>query len=455
MKQKIIIGILLLILLGCRAELVEETEAQAGNKYVLENGFTMIVKPNKNTNLAVLDLYIKTGTLTENKPGISYLTARSMTSGTKKYNREQLLNLLENDGGNFEVKPTAQYEEIRVMVPSTAISTGMEFLYEILTKPTFKQEEIAKEKNFILNEIKEKQDNPQAVSDELLYKKVFEGTPYANTVEGTEESLRSITVEDIKEYHKTWHIPNNMVLVVAGNVNEHKLVEAISRTFGSLKKGDIQESQIDFGLVKQGRFEENKFIDAFYINFGYRTVPAQHPDIPKLKVLHGLLGQGPAARLYQELREKQGLAYRLETINPTIKDIGLFKISAITSPDKLEKIIEEIKKQVERTKTEKISEQELQDLKTRIKGYYALFHQLSYDVTEYLGLYEVTGRGFMWDQEFPQAIDMVTAEDIQETARKYLNDPVITIVGPFEEVEIKGVGEYRKADECRQPECIL
>ncbi|RLE48323.1 hypothetical protein DRJ25_00150 [Candidatus Woesearchaeota archaeon] len=439
-KEKIMMGLfLLVILLGCQpAQTMQEVHSKAGNKFVLDNGFTIITRPNKNTGLAVFDLFIKTGTLTETIPGISYLTTKAILTGTNTRTRQELISLLEKDGGSFEVKPTAQYDEIRITVPSTAISTAIEFLSEILKNPSIEEKEVEKEKQTILNEIKEKKDNPQAISDGLLFKELFAGTPYFSPVEGTEKSLSSITRKDVKDYFNNYFVPNNMVLVIAGNINEN-LVPVLADSLGALPKKHIPTKELNFKPYSNKRIEKNSYAQAFYVNIGYRTVPAVHKDTVALKALHGLLGQGPASRLFYNVREKQGLTYRLESINPTIKDTGMFKISFITRPKNLNKTISEVLKQIKRIKNERISAKELAEVKSRIKGYYALSHQLSSDITEYLGLYEVTGRGFEWDYYFPKAIDQITAEDIQNAAKKYLNDPVITIVGPIENAEIKAV----------------
>lgn len=429
----------MMLLIACQPQ-VKQQYANAGIKYTLDNGLVVITKENKNTDLVVFDLFVKTGTITETKNGISYLTTKSILTGTDKYSREELTGMLEKVGGNFEVKPTVQYDEITIRVPSTATSEALKFLEQILKYPSFDEDEIEKEKTFIKNEIKQKEDNPQATSDELLFKELFIETPYAMPVEGTEESLDRISAEEVEQYYKDYFVPNNMVLVIAGNIND-KMITSIQQTLGKLKYKETKIPEIRFRTYEPKTIEQNEYTDSYYVNIGYRTVPAIHPDTPKLKALHGLLGQGPASRLFFELREKKGLAYRLETLNPTIKDTGVFKISMITSPDKLNETIKLALEQVNRVKQEKISEEELKEVKARIKGYYALFHQLSSDVTEYLGLYEVTGRGYEWDEYFLKSIETITAEEIQEIANKYLNDPVITIVGPFKEVEIKSFEE--------------
>jgi zinc protease len=443
MKKTKIIKILVFVLIlsifltGCQIPYKEE-KTESGKKYILENGFTIITKENPNTNLAVFDLFIKTGTLTEEKNGISYLTTKTLLTRTKKHNREELIQLLEKDGGNFEIIPTAQYNEIRITIPSTAISTALKFLQEILTEPEFNQEEIEKEKKFIIDEIKTKKDNPQTKTDELLYSKIFKNTPYSKPAEGTEESINSISKKEIEEYYSQYYTANNMILIISGNINKETEKQTI-KLFNKLKKKEIYPKEIHFQEYESERAEENQYTDSYYINIGYRTVPANSPDTVKLKTISGILGQGPASRLFYEIREKQGLVYMIETFHPTIKDTGLFKISAITRPENLNKTIEEILKQIEMIKKEKISEEELKETKTRIKGYYAINHQLTADVTEYIGIYETAGLGYQWDEHYPKLIDAITAEEIQETAQKYLNNPIITIIGPFKEIEIKSI----------------
>ncbi len=431
MKLKILC-ILLVVLISCKIPLVSETPV--GNKYVLDNSMTVILKKDVSTDLVVFDLIVKTGTLTENINGISYLTSKSLLTGTYDKDREELVGFLENDGGNFKVIPSVQYNIIRVTVPSSAISTALKFFEEILSYSTFS--EVEKEKKFILDEIKAKKDNPQVASDELLYSKLYSGTPYANPVEGTEESVSSITREDVISYFKKWYVPNNMILIVVGNFND----ELIKTDFvKGLRPKKLDSVSLMFEDYLSSIYKEHKYTDLYYINIGFRTVPAVSKDYIKLKMLSGLLGQGPSSRLYEELRGKQGLAYRLETRNPTIKDTGLFNILILTK--EMDKAIEEALKQVELVKNELVSSSELEEVKSRVKGYYAINHQKSYDKAEYLGLYELVGRGYTYDEQFVKDVDEVSSSDLQYAANKYLVDPVISVVGPINDVVIRKVGE--------------
>ncbi len=438
MKKIISIMILLVFLLGCSPSFYFEDHTLAGDKYVLRNGLTVIVKKNPSTDLAVFDLFVKTGALTEQgRNGISYLTSRMLFTGTKDKNREELVDFLESKGGNFKVMPSIQYNDLRIVVPSSEISVALKFLVEILTSPSF--EEFDKEKKFVLDEIKEKKDSPFVVADLLMYSKLYAGTPYANPVEGSEESVNSISLDEVKDYFQKWYVPNNMILVVSGNVNDD-LIDEINKVFSFvLKMKEVPLISFEFSDIVSGKFEENKFTDSYYIEIGYRTAPAVNEDYIKLKVLNGLLGEGPASRLYFSLREEQSLAYRIESASPTIKDTGLFRITIVSSDP--EKAVSEALKQVEKVKNEAISLKELNEVKSRVKGRYAIMHQKSYDKNEYLGIYEVVGKGFDFDHAYPFAVDQVSSLDVQEMAKKYLVNPVIVVVGPVHGGEVKSVLE--------------
>jgi len=178
-------------------------------------------------------------------------------------------------------------------------------------------------------------------------------------------------------------------------------------------------------------------IESMYIQYGHVLVPATHPDFMKLRLTNAILGSGSGSRLFYELRDKRALAYSVYSMAPSIRSTGFLKITMISRPKVFNESIQGIKDEIERIKTETVSEDELQLVKQKIRGFFFLDHQRTIDQANYLGLYEMQGYGYEHDIQYPDKLDKVTAQEVKYVSNKYFHNPIIAVVGPFEKNVIR------------------
>ena len=435
--------VLLVLLVSCgpkKLDITFQETTSAGSKYVLSNGLTILAKENPATGMVAIDVFIKAGVGSEGEEhGLASFTNRLLLTGTEKRSRAQIIEELESVGGMIEPLGWVEYDEIRIEVPSESLSTALDIFQDILLNPIFPPEEAEKERELVISEINSKEDNPQVVADELLFRTLYMKHYYQHPQSGYVETVEKIPREKVIEFYNNWYVPNNIIIVIAGNFNKEKVVNAFRILFTEFEPKTVPEflKIIEPAITEPRENTINKpDADSFFLNIGYHTTNSTDKNFAELKVANAVLGLGPSSRLYYEVRELRGLVYRVDAVQPTTRNKGFIKISMITRADALNTAREITFAELEKLKTELVPEQELNEVKEKMKGYFLQDHQRSMEHANYLGFYEVQGKGYAYDTEYIEDIDSVTAEGVQMVAQEYLTVPAIALVGPFEEAQI-------------------
>lgn len=429
--------ILLLLLLTACSRAVYEEHTDAGSKYVLNNGMTVLLKENHDTGMVAIDYMIKkTIAADEEKHGLGYFTTRMLLAGTKTRTREQITREIEAVGGSITARTYAEYTEIIIDVPSDRLSTALDVMQDVILNPTFPPEEIERERTLIIGELEAKKDKPGVNVEELFMKTMYKDHPYQHPIDGYVETVKQITREDIVNYYRTWYVPNNVYLAIVGNIKEKPTMTALKYLFGKMKKQETPNENVPElpDRIEKTVNTQNMALESFYIQHGYQITTATDPDFIKLRMAAAILGSGSGSRLFYELRDKRALAYSVYAIAPSTRSTGFLRVSMISRPQVVNDSLAGIAEQINRIKTEDVSENEMKLVQQKIRGFFFLDHQKTTDQANYLGLYEMQGYGYHYDVEYPDRLAQVTAPEVKYVANKYFNNPAVAIVGPFEDV---------------------
>ncbi len=431
--------IILLILLTACTSVSYQEHTNAGSKYVLDNGMIILLKENPDTGMIGIDFMVKKSLAADgNKYGLGFLTNRMLLAGTEKRTRQDIIREIESAGGTIKARTYAEYNEIAIEIPSDRFSTALNVLQDIALHSTINPEELEKERTILIGELESKKDQPGIVDEELFMKGIYEGHPYQHPIDGYVETVKNITRQDVIEHYKNWYVPNKIILSIVGNLKEKQTIKAIKYLFGEMKEKQTNENVHELPIrLQSNTLTQNMPIESFYIQYGYQLVPATHPDFIKLRLASAILGSGSGSRLFYELRDKRALAYTVHSLTPSVRSTGFIKINMITKPTVLNESINGISEQITRIRTETVPEEEIKIVKQKLKGFFFLDHQRTIDQANYLGLYEMQGYGYHYDVEYPDRLYEVTAPDVKYVANTYFNNPVIAIVGPFEQAKIE------------------
>jgi len=398
-------------------------------KIQLKNGITLIYKYTEPLPIVSVNIFIKLGSINEpkDKLGLTNLTQILLTKGTKKRTSNQIAIEIESMGGDLGASASEDYSNVSLTITKKYFSKAMELLSDVFLNPTFPEEELQKELVVVDASIRSRQDHIFNVSYDLLRKNLYGEHPYAELSIGTTETIKNIKRDDIVNWHEKYYGLENIIFVVVGNVSCNEVKNAIEKYFSDIPKGEIPEEKIPLVQPSKKSVVEKKKFEQAYLMFGFITPEMSDEDYTKLKVLNTYLGSGMNSVLFQELREKEGLGYEVHSFYPSRKDkshfviyIGLDKSSVEKAKDKILKILEEIKSQP-------VQDEKLKEAKTYLTGTYLLDHQTVSKQAWYLGWWEITGRGYEYDQKYITDIEEIKSSDLQEVAKKYFSDNYVMV----------------------------
>lgn len=404
-------------------------------KSVLSNGTTLITEKNTSNEIISLSLMFKGGELIEPKAGISDLIAGTLLKGTTNRSALELSKELENSGIIIAPSATPDYFEIQVKSTVQDFDKALDLLADVVNNPLFKQEDIKNVKADTLQDIQQSRDNPLPIAMEKFYRQVFPDHPYGNVGEVIEKSIPTITRDEMVNFYKDYFVPANMVIAVSGKVDPELLSDKISAYFPQ-KNGkvvDVSSLQKQFKpLEKNKTVYTEKATAAAWMVMGWPVnAITDEKDYASLKIVDTLLGSGLSSRLFVNLREKQGLAYQISSAYPSRLDPSVFMLYIGTDPKNLKTVISGFNNEINRIKSENISDKELSDIKQKVTGQFLLSQESNQEKAHYLAWFETIGKGYKFNYNFPDLINSVTIDDVKQTANKYFNYPhAISIVAP-------------------------
>ncbi len=394
-------------------------------KTVLKNGLTLIVKESHAAPITAIDVWVGAGS--KNEPpelaGISHFLEHMLFKGTPSRPVGQIAKQIEGVGGYLGGSTTLDKTHYYIVVPSEYTDLALEVEADVLKNSSIDPVEIDKERKVILEEWRLKQDQPQGILYWNFYPAVFAGTPYANDILGTAETLNRINRDHLLDYFHTYYQPENIVLTVTGDVDSVAVINRVKELLGDFKSQKPLPSQTLVTppqLKRAKRITLKKPVDQQYILVGFPLPKLTVEESAAFTLLDIILGNGRSSRFYQELRETKKLVSSIGTWFSTYNEIGMFVISAQTKDQPMSLVEKEIKSVIGRLLKTGISNGELDRAKAILESELAYGMESNANIASFLGVNELYGDLDDVLQEL-DAISKTTVEDIRNVARKYLD----------------------------------
>lgn len=409
----------------------------ATQKYELDNGATLLLSPNDLNDIVAMSIYVKGGEFLEKIPGTANVMSTVMMKGTKKYSSLELAQVLEENGIKINPSVSADDFSIDVLTTKAQLPKTFEILDEVVNNATFDDFEIDKTKNDMLSSIQKSRDVPMNVAVENYKDLIYENSVYSYGNKIFEKTLPKVGREDVLEYYNTIFNPKNIVISVNGNVSLKDMTNPLVDIFNA--NGGKCGAKFDYNAYastiapitsQKQAVEEIADLQAAWLLIGWQTAGLQNQkDFATLKVIDSILGGGMSSRLFRNVRDQEGLAYQLgSSFSPKILR-GAFTIYIGTNPKTLNLAQGKMLEQVNRLKSEFVTDKELQEAKEKIIGNYIISQETNLEKASTVGWFEASGRGFDFQTKYESLINSVTASDIVEVANKYFNDNyVISVV---------------------------
>jgi zinc protease len=374
----------------------------------------------------------------EPKAGLAIMASRLLDEGTETRTSLDIADAIESVGGAIETDGSFERTMATASILNKDADLGLELLSDLLIRPVFPQEYVEKEIERTLAEITSAQDRPQVVAGWAFNELVYQGHPLHRPSHGYPGTVDKITRADLIDYHRTYFVPNNVLLSIVGEFRVADLLPKVERAFGQWQSRPV--SCPTYPSPVRQREKRVKFItmpaQQLNIYLGHLGITRTSPDYYALQVLDTILGGGAGftARIPHRLRDELGLAYTtFASITMTAGlDPGRFVSFIGTSPENMKLATEGLINEVRRIIDEPVTAQELQDAKEYLTGSFVFAFESSPQIARFLIHAEVYSLGFDYVEKYPEYIRAVTVEDISRVAKKYLDceNYTLVVVGP-------------------------
>jgi len=408
-------------------------------KTTLKNGLRIITVPQKSTQAVTVLALVGTGSKYETKEisGISHFLEHMFFKGTKKRpDKITIAETLDKVGGIYNAFTGEECTGYFAKVAALHLDLALDWVSDIYLHSLLPEQEIAKEKGVIIEEINMVYDNPMAYVSTLWSKLLYGDQPAGWDIAGTKESVRKIDREKLASYMSSHYVAQNTIVCIAGNFPGTRAINEVKKSFAEIKntksggKEKVVERQTRPELLVH--FKET---DQTHLCLGARGYNVFHPKRYAQDVLSIILGGMMSSRLFIEVRENLGLAYYVRTEAEANSDTGFLATRAGVDNKNVEKAITTILKEYRKIAHEKIADGELKKAKDYIKGKTALVLESSDDLASFYGVQELLEKKILTPKEIYAKIDKVSFHDVMAVAQDIFQEKNLNLalVGPFKD----------------------
>lgn len=404
----------------------------------LSNGMRLVVEEISSVRSVSLGVWIGTGSRDENHKtnGMSHLIEHMMFKGTDKLTARQIAELFDGIGGHVNAFTSKEYTCYYAKVLDEHFQLALQTLADMLTHSKFAEEELAKERKVIIEEIKMYEDTPDDQIHDLLASTMYPNHTLGYTILGPESNLLSFTRDDLIEYLQAHYTPDNMVLAVAGNVKMDEVHQAAERYFSGLQ-GDRSSRNQEPPIFKFDKQVRHKTTEQAHICLASPGFAYEDPQLHSLLLLNNIIGGASSSRLFQEIREERGMAYSVFSFYSAYRDGGSFGVYTGTSPDQAQDVVNLIGQILSDIAAKGVTSEELKKAKDQVKGSLMLSLESTSSRMSRLGKNELLLEKRVSLDDTIDRINEVTLESINGVAKQVCNLPMtLAAIGPFEDLKL-------------------
>ena len=399
---------------------------------VLQNGLVLLVSEEHSLPFVTLQLLIDSGSRKDpaGEEGLAHLTARGLLLGTSKRAVNQINEELDFMGASLNSSSGRDYATLSLRILKKDLDKGLDLFMEVLTQPTFPEEEIHREVEKTLAAIQSEEDQPEEVAEKAFLRALFLGSPYGHPVEGTRESVQKLRREGIVRFYRSYYRPQGAILTVAGDMTEGEIRTSLFPRLEKWATGEVSKLPFESTFEKGPKTVKiDRPITQANVILGHAGVSRENPDYYALTVMNYILGGGGfASRLMEEIRNKRGLAYSVVSFFDPGKFPGSFQIVLQTKNSSAKEAISLSLQQMERIQKDFVSEKELEGAKKYLIGSFPMRLDTQGKLGNFLAQVEYYGLGLDYPEKYPTLIQSITREEVLRVAKKYLHPKTYVLV---------------------------
>lgn len=383
----------------------------------LDNGIPVLIDNIESINTVSLGIFVNTGSRNEylEESGVSHYIEHMMFKGTETRTAKEISEIIDNEGGMINAYTSRDLTVYYIQMLSNKIGTGIDVLSDMFMNSTFSEENLEKERNVIIEEIRMYDDIPEEIIHDENVKYAVTGVQ-SNSVLGTIESLKGITRERFLKYFNEQYIASNLVISVAGKVDVDEIYTLLNKGLGKFRDSNFRRDIDTSFIINGGENLIKKETNQVHLCFNTRGNGVKDDMKYPGAIISSVLGGNMSSRLFQKIREERGLAYSVYSYGTAFLEGGLFTIYAGTTKESYKEVLEIIKNEFNDIRENGITESELQKSKNQFLS------MLTFSLESSKGkMSRMANSYLLYDEvididEIIEKIEKITLEDIKRTA---------------------------------------
>ncbi len=409
-------------------------------KTVLDNGITVITEPLDSVRSVALGIWFAVGSRDEtpDEAGMSHFMEHMMFKGTSTHSAQQISEAFDRLGAELNAFTSKEYTCYYSRFVDEHLESAFALLAEMVVDASLSDDACIAEREVVIEEIARMEDTPDDRIHEIFSHALWPDHPIGLPILGSRDSVGRFDHAAAVAFRRKHYLSGNCVVAAAGHVDHDALVALTQRHLDGLACGPRSIRPVADAAGEARIATLTKDTEQAHICYGVATMNAHHPDRFALAILDGVLGAGMSSRLFQEVREKRGLAYAIYSFSSLYQDTGEFAVYAGTRPENAEEVIRLIRIEMERIAEQGVTPQELDRVRQATKGHLVLGMESTRMRMTRLGKNEVTGGEILSSDEIVERFDAVTMDDLKRVSAAVLDrEKVLAVIGPFDRAELE------------------
>ncbi len=400
---------------------------------VLDNGLRLITETMPHVRSVTMGVWMTRGSRDEGpeRAGIAHFVEHMLFKGTTTRTAEDLAQEIDSIGGQFDAFTAKEYASYYIKVLDEHLPHAVELLADLVLHPAFRDDDVEREKRVVLEEIKMVEDTPDDLVHEVFTAHFWDGHPLGRPILGSKDTVEALTSDSLRRFFSGAYVAPNLFIAAAGNLEHARVRDLVARAFEALPTSG--DPVVDAPPRPHPHVVTRvKDIEQSHVCLGTRAYPQNHADRHVCYVLNTVLGGSMSSRLFQNVRERRGLAYSVFSGLNSYRDAGSLTVYAGCAAESVGEVVDLVLQDLRALRATPVPPDELRRAKDHLKGSLMLSLENTASRMSHLARQEIYfGRHFTLD-EILEGIEQVTAEDVQRVARDLFTDGCLglTVLGP-------------------------
>src|SRR6202050_1320607 len=392
-------------------------------KEVLPNGLVVITEPMEHVHSVSVGIWLRSGSRREPAElnGVSHFIEHMVFKGTNRPPAEDIAREVDSVGGMLDAFTSKEMVCFNTKVLDEHLAKAFDVIADMVLEPKFAEDEIEREKSVILEEIRMTQDNPEDLVHELFTQNFWYPHALGKPIRGTPETVGAFSRDTLRSWFHERYSPNNMVITAAGHLTHAQLLDLVGERFASRPAGNPLTPESTPVAAPHITVRTKHELEQVHLCLGVSALPMTDKRRFAVSVLSNVLGGGMSSRLFQNIRERLGLAYAIFSEMNSYRDAGMLSVYAGTSLETAGQLIECVLAEFRRLKEEPLDEEELRRAKDHLKGATLLALEGTGSRMNSLARYHIYFNRHFTAQDLIEMLERVTSEDVQKLAQEFFH----------------------------------